>query len=80
LVSHIEGRERRLTNFESRVLRKVFGPKREEVTGDWRRLHSEGLHDLYWSPNIVRCDQIKEDEMGGACSMYWGGGELHAGF
>ena len=40
--------------FEIRVLRRIFGPKREEVTGEWRKLHNEGLNDLYCSPNIVR--------------------------
>jgi hypothetical protein len=40
--------------FENRVLRKIFGPKRDEVTGGWRNLHNEELHDLYSSPNIVR--------------------------
>jgi hypothetical protein len=40
--------------FENRVLRKIFGPKRDEVTGDWRKLHNEELHDLYSSPNIIR--------------------------
>jgi len=46
--------ERRLRVFENRVLRKVFGPKRDEVTGEWRRLHNEELNDLYSLPNIVR--------------------------
>jgi hypothetical protein len=46
--------EQRLRVFENRVLRKVFGPKREEVTGDWRRLHNEELNDPYSSPNIIR--------------------------
>ena len=36
------------------VLRRIFGPRRDEVTGDWRRLHNEELNDLYTSPNIVR--------------------------
>ena len=40
--------------FERRVLRGIFGPKRYEVTGEWRKLHSEELNDLYCSPNIVR--------------------------
>jgi hypothetical protein len=40
--------------FENRVLRRIFGPKRGEVAGGWRRLHSEELHNLYASPNIVR--------------------------
>ena len=41
-------------SFENRVLRRIFGPKRDEVTGDWRKLHSEELNDLYSSPNIIR--------------------------
>jgi hypothetical protein len=40
--------------FENGVLRKVFGPKRDEVTGEWRKLHNEELNDLYSLPNIVR--------------------------
>ena len=40
--------------FENRVLRRVFGPKREEVTGEWRKLHNDELIDLYSIPNIVR--------------------------
>jgi hypothetical protein len=46
--------ERRLRGFENRVLRRVFGPKRDEVTGAWRKLHNEELNDLYSLPNIVR--------------------------
>jgi len=46
--------ERRLRVFENRVLRGVFGAKRDEVTGEWRKLHSEELNDLYCLPNIVR--------------------------
>jgi hypothetical protein len=44
----------RLRVFENRVLRRIFGPKRDEVTGGWRKLHTEELHDLYYSPSIVR--------------------------
>jgi hypothetical protein len=47
------GEEHRLTIFENRVLRKIFGPKREE-DGSWRKLHNDELHDLYSSHNIVR--------------------------
>jgi len=46
--------ERRLKVFENRVLRRIFGPKRNEVTGEWRKLNNGELNDLYCSPNIVR--------------------------
>jgi hypothetical protein len=46
--------ERRLRMFENRVLRRVFEPKRDEVTGEWRKLHNEELNDLYSLTNIVR--------------------------
>jgi hypothetical protein len=49
--------EHRLRAFENRALRGIFGPKRDEVTGEWRKLHNEELHILYSSPNIIR--QIK---------------------
>jgi hypothetical protein len=44
--------EKKLRVFENRVLRKIFGPRRDEVTGDWRRWHNEELNVLYSSPNI----------------------------
>jgi hypothetical protein len=40
--------------FKNRVLRRIFGPRRDEVTGDWRKLHNEELHNFYSSPNIIR--------------------------
>jgi len=46
--------ERKLRVFENMVLRRIFGPRRVEVTEEWRRLHNEELNDLYCSPNIVR--------------------------
>jgi hypothetical protein len=50
--------------FENRVLRRIFGPKRDEVTGDWRKLHNEELHNLYSSSNMNR--MIKSRRMGWA--------------
>jgi len=55
---------RRLRRFENRVLGKIFGPKRDEVTGEWRKIHNDELNDLYFSPNIVRV--IKSRRMGWA--------------
>ena len=54
--------------FDNRVLRGIFGPKTDEVTGKLRRIHSEELHGLYSSLN-TRGDQVKKNEMGGASSM-----------
>jgi len=46
--------ERRLRVFENGVMRRIFGPNRDEVTGDWRKLHNEELNDLYSSPTLFR--------------------------
>jgi hypothetical protein len=54
LVSDAKGRVR---VFENRVLRRIFGPKRDEVTGEWRTMHNDELHNLYSSPDIIR--QVK---------------------
>jgi hypothetical protein len=64
--------------FENRVLRRIFGPKREEVMGEWRKLHSEELHNLYSSPDIIR--QVKENEVGGAHSTHGRGQKSVQGF
>jgi hypothetical protein len=70
--------EHRLRVYENRVLRRIFGPKRDEVTGEWRRLHSGELHNLYSSPDTIR--QIKSRRMrwarhvacmGEVCKGFW---------
>jgi hypothetical protein len=45
--------------FENRVLRRMFGPKRDEVTGEWRKLHNEELHNLYPSANVIRMIKLR---------------------
>jgi hypothetical protein len=59
--SHTLREEHKLRVFENRVVRRIFGPKRDEVTGEWRNLHNEELHILYSSPNIIT--QIKSRRM-----------------
>jgi hypothetical protein len=58
--------------FENGVLRRIFGPKRDEVTGDWRKLHNRELHNLYSSPNIIRMMKSRKMRLGRACSTNGG--------
>jgi len=69
--------ERRLRVFDNRVLR-IFGPKRDEVTGELRKLHNEELNNLLTQYCVG--DKIKKNMMGGACSAYWGGERCVQGF
>jgi hypothetical protein len=64
--------ERRLRVFEKRVVRRIFGPKKDDVKREWRKLHSGELSDLYSSPNIIRMIKSKRKEMGVVCSTYGG--------
>jgi hypothetical protein len=64
-------KEHRLRVFENRVLRRIFGPKRDEVTGGWRNLHNEELHGLYSSPSIIRVIKARR--------MRWEGYVAHGG-
>jgi hypothetical protein len=57
--------EHGLRVFEKRVLRRIFGSKKDEVTGERRKLHNEELRDLYSSPSIIRIIKKKEEEVGG---------------
>jgi hypothetical protein len=72
--------ERKLRVFENRVLRRLFGTKRDGVTGGWRKLHNEELHNLYSSPSIIKiitsrrmrwADMWHEWERRGTCIGYW---------
>ena len=62
--------ERKPRLFENVVLRRTFVPRRDEVTGEWRRLHNEELNDFYCSPNIVRVIKSSRMRMGWACCAY----------
>jgi hypothetical protein len=61
------------------VLRRIFGPKRDEVTGEWRRLHNKELYALYSSPNITRVIKSRR-QMGRTCSTYGGEERCIQGF
>jgi hypothetical protein len=56
--------------FENRVQRRIFGRKREEVAGDWRRLHNEELHNFYVSSNFIGVIKLKRCETSGVCSTH----------
>jgi len=62
---------RKLRVFENMVLRRIFGPRRDEIKGEWRRMHNEELNDLYCSPNIVRVIKSRR--------MRWAGHVAHMG-
>jgi len=74
--------ERRLRGFENRALRRIFGPRRGDIIGEWRKLHYEELNDLYSSPNTVRviksrkikwADHVARMGRGEACTGFrWG--------
>jgi hypothetical protein len=57
--------EHRLRVFENRVLRRIFGPKRDEVTGEWRKLRNEEFRDLYSSPSIIRISKSRRVRLAG---------------
>jgi hypothetical protein len=65
--------------FGNRVLRRIFGAKRDELTGEWRKLHDEELNDLYSSPSIVRVIKSRRMRKTGHVARM-GRGEVHTGF
>jgi hypothetical protein len=64
LLHYIINNSDRLRVFENRVLRRIFGPKREKVAGGWRRLHDEELHNLFVSSNIIRVMKLRRMRLG----------------
>jgi len=72
--------ELRLRVFENRVLRRVFGPKMDEVIGEWRKLHNEELSDLYSLPNIVRVVKSRRMRWAGHVARICGGERGAQGF
>jgi hypothetical protein len=72
--------ERRLRVSENRALGRIFGPKRDKVTGEWIKVCIVEINNLYSSLNIVSGDQIKNNEMGGTCSTHGGSKRCIQGF
>jgi hypothetical protein len=68
----------RLRVFENKVLERIFGPKRDKVTGEWRRLHNKELYALYCSPNIIRVMKSRRLRWAGHVARM-GRGEVHTG-
>ena len=73
VIDLIFSEERSLRVFENRVLRRAFGPNRDEVTGEWRKLHNEELSDLLLLTEYCAGGKIEKNELGGACGAYGGG-------
>jgi hypothetical protein len=72
--------EHRLRVFENMVLREIFRPKRDEVTGEWRKLHNQELNYLLSSPNIFRVIKSRRMRWVGECSTYGGKAEMIQSF
>jgi hypothetical protein len=71
--------EHRLRVFENRVPRKIFGPKRDEVTGGWKKLHNEELHNTYFSLNVIRMIKSRKMRWTGHVARIWRRG-THIGY
>jgi len=71
-------KERKLRVFENRVLRRIFGPKRDEETGERRKLHNEEINDVYSSRNSIRV--VKSRRMRRGMQHVWGRGDVYANF
>jgi hypothetical protein len=78
-VQHATIEEAVFSVFENRVLRRIFGPKGDDVTGGWRKLHNEELHDLYSSPSIISMVKSKRMRWAGHVAQIWRRG-MHIGY